>query len=507
MTSLDSRIKIGNSSYSLSEVAQAHLRRYSTSDYRSSRSVVIIQEPHNNPKAHFNLFKGLEIFFRDNPSLVKRTVFLAEGHPANEPVSVQSLITEEPNPTDNLIREVLGSFLITGYMAYEWKHQRGIPIVGTEDEGLYQMCSHFLVRITDDSDAIFSDQMYVNKETREPLKLPLSLAWDFSIVLRNKSMAKTLIENTRKYENPILFVGGGHMGRWDEDDVFEFLKESMTDASYMGVQGILRFPINTFPGNYPLYRAVREDAENLGIHQYLERARIGYTFLNPVGIIDEKTSERDTDAYDALFKAQDPLQRGGYSKYIEQFLEKRDSSSHRTTVRSSPAAAAELVKRLKEHGSQSIPKSETVFQTDSKETPHEFEISRDELISRAELHATLGRGTLWGAPPTLRGRLYEQLRHANIAGNYPKIDDANTYAVTSMKTLDLTSYGYQDVTVLGSTVKGYIDDLSTVSGAGDKYLEIGIPAGRASPGQLDKLHELQGYANSLGVTLVIAQIP
>ncbi|MFH0863804.1 MAG: hypothetical protein V1858_01795 [Candidatus Gottesmanbacteria bacterium] len=90
--------------------------------YESSSSVLIVQEPHDSLIGQFNLYKGLEIFFKDNPSLVSKTIFLAEGYPANQLISMLPLIEQELHPSDTLIREVLGTFLITSYMAYEWKH-------------------------------------------------------------------------------------------------------------------------------------------------------------------------------------------------------------------------------------------------------------------------------------------------------------------------------------------------------------------------------------------------
>lgn len=158
-----------------------------------------------------------------------------------------------------------------------------------------------------------------------------------------------------------------------------------------------------------------------------------------------------------------------------------------TTVESSPEDAARLVRSLKERQGGG--------------TTNWFH------VSPREMGAVLGRDTLWDEPPIHRGRSYEQLRSANIAGNYPIIDDINDHAATSMKTLDLTTGPYQDPSVLGSIVRGYIEHLANFSGPQQKYLEIGIPSGKASLNQLEQLHELQDYAGTIGVILVIGEIP
>ena len=111
----------------------------------------------NNWLYPFNglLYTPSRVYFQDNPELIKRTIFLAEGYPKDESISVQPLIDIDPYPTDNVIRQALKTFLVPGYIAYEWKYQRGIPIVGVEDPWLYKMCRTFLVKDELDPEAIF----------------------------------------------------------------------------------------------------------------------------------------------------------------------------------------------------------------------------------------------------------------------------------------------------------------------------------------------------------------
>ena len=40
-----------------------------------------------------------------------------------------------------LLQNILATYLITGYVACEWKHQYGIPILGSEDPVIYGICA------------------------------------------------------------------------------------------------------------------------------------------------------------------------------------------------------------------------------------------------------------------------------------------------------------------------------------------------------------------------------
>jgi len=164
-----------------------------------------------------------------------------------------------------------------------------------------------------------------------------------------------------------------------------------------------------------------------------------------------------------------------------------------TTVEADPEGAASFLRALKAQE-----KKESV-----DEDADWFHISSDEVQEK------LGKGTIWDEPPIHRGRAYEVLRRANIGGNYPIIDDVNSEAhtATSMKTLDLTTGPYQDLGLIESSVRGYMDHLGEYSSDVDRYLEIGIPAGKANPGQRNKLRELQEVAGEQGIRLVIGEVP
>src|SRR5262249_54076109 len=138
------------------------------------------------------LFKGLEVLFADNPFLPKdnRTAFLAEAWPAGKPLSVRPLVETEPKPGDRLVRRVLDTFLIPGYLAYEWKHQRGIPVVGCEDPDLYRTGAG----------------LGAGRADARRTKL-----WLRAVAARNRSMAQTLVEQAGRHDCPVLFLGGRHL--------------------------------------------------------------------------------------------------------------------------------------------------------------------------------------------------------------------------------------------------------------------------------------------------------
>lgn len=276
--SRDIYIEIGNTQYFLSPETQKYLNSDIKSAYDHKTSVLIVGEPHFSIEGQFNLFKGLESFFESNPNLVKGTVFLSEGTKADKSISVQALIKEDPHPTDDTVKQVLSSFMITGYMAYEWKHQRGIPIIGTENEGLYALSSKFASLCMQNSDAL-----YVHRKYEDGLEydIPLERAWDFVVAARNKRIAQILIEKIGKYKNPILFVATGHLKeqrkpsqrRWDN-----IISKQLGEIKMSGVVWNSQYPWYD-PKEQWMFRFIEDNSESFDIHHYLEQAGIGYSFL------------------------------------------------------------------------------------------------------------------------------------------------------------------------------------------------------------------------------------
>lgn len=303
----DRYIEIGNSNYVLSIGAQQFLDIYDVSDYEKTKSLIIINEPHYDLEQQFNLYKGLEIFFNDNPTLVNKTIFLSEGLPSNQSLSVKPLIDVEPSPSEELIREVLGTYLIPGYIAYEWKYQKNIPIDGTEDKGLYD----------------FSARSWVETQDQAQNKDILNL-WQYTVVARNRNMAYILDEKMQTYENPILFVGGLHLNKQDDDD-FQKIK------------------YGTFNNSLDIEPSYLKSYENLGLYDYLKKGKIGYTFIvERSNLKSKEDEERNVNIYIRLFKAQ---QSGDYTDYIEGIIFKKwlNNYDRGVTVTASPEAAAKFV--------------------------------------------------------------------------------------------------------------------------------------------------------------------
>ncbi|MFQ5752302.1 MAG: hypothetical protein ACE5HI_09925 [bacterium] len=282
----DKYIEIGNSRYLVSKEAQKYLEFLDESDYEKTKSVLIIQEPHYNLGQQFNLYKGLDVFFKDNPSLIAKTIFLSEGLPTNQSLSVQPLIEVEPRPNEKTIKEVLSSFLITGYIAYEWKYQNDIPILGIENKQLYDRCARLWIEVQD-----------------KPDDFSTARNWENLVFARNQSMAQALFNSIGVYENPILFVGGLHLR--DRDN------------------------------------------ENLGLYDYFKEKKIGYTFLSALSDRSESVVDLEENiiTYTELFKSQ---QASDYNTYIQWLIyENRIHSG--VTVAPSPQAAADLLKTSEEN--------------------------------------------------------------------------------------------------------------------------------------------------------------
>lgn len=296
-------VEVGDSNYIFSEEAQRYLEIVEVSDYEKVKSVIILEEPHYDLEGQYNLYKGLEIFFEDNPTLVNETIFLAEGFPTGEKISVRPLIEADSSPSEELIVEVLASYLITGYIAYEWKHQNRIPIIGTENERLYELCA----------------RLYVEAQEKQDL---LGL-WAYVVVARNENIADILIEISEIYGNPILFVGGLHLGTQNKDD----FQKAKSDISSVADESLYL-----------------ENVENLGLYDYLRKEKIGYTFIrartNP--LVSAKDYEGYSNTYNLLFKAQ---QSGDYEDYIQRLISQKNMSTG-VTVRPSTKSAAAFVRAL-----------------------------------------------------------------------------------------------------------------------------------------------------------------
>lgn len=308
------RLEVADPPLLLSEKAQQYLTLDRVSDYSAARKVLIIEEPHYDQLGQYSLFKGLEIFFADNPQLLaqNQAAFLAEGLPAGEPLSVRPLVNAQPRPTDDLISSVLDSYLIPGYVAYEWKHQRGLPIIGLEDPRLYDLSARLWTEMQNGGSA------------------SSATLWAQTVAARNTSIVQTLLAQLSRRQLPILFVGGRHL-------------EPLGENERISAQGWDRFEGSA--GAAELDYLKRADKHS--IEELLRAQGIGFYLLTARGepVEDEERTQRQIAQYTRLFQAQ--LQ-GKVEDYIRALP--RDSSG--VTVAPSPAAAAQVVMQQASSGSK-----------------------------------------------------------------------------------------------------------------------------------------------------------
>ncbi len=519
----DERVPFGNSDVLISKELQLECPLVGDTSYEAQKSILIFGEPHHVAEAQFSLFKGLETFFRDNPKLVGQTVLLAEGFPANELISVDQLIDVDPHPSDELIRQTLDSFLITGYMAYEWKHHEDnhIPIIGTEHPELYALSREFATWTVDDPNAILAEVAIKETENSgHTYRFPVSAGWKFAINARNQFIASTTMNFVRNYENIILFVGGGHILTRQDDFEFDMLQQIAIGQVANG-SGIF--------GQY-LQTVNPADLQNHSISGYLGPEKVGFSHLEPFGL----NSKKEEMAYQQLFEAQRKGTSGNqqnidYEGYLDWLLKtKRLKPGQHTTVQPDPKAAADFVRRLKEQQrqEQELEKSGVVYEKPADDwTKYDwFEISPEEE------RKILGKDTIWGQGIDPQGHDFETIRRANLASNCPHIDDIviDAMTVTQFKSMDLTLSSYHDPRTMQLKVEEYIDHLDERTKGRwswtdketdrhydfergvnfqDRYLELAIPLGKATRAQTEKLLDLHDYAESKDVTLVIVEVP
>jgi filamentous hemagglutinin len=291
----------------LSRQTQRHLEVQAVSDYPANRHVLIINEPHSYRQLQFDLLRGLESFFADNPFLLQRdrTCFLAEGWPAGKPLPVEPLVRADPRPDDRLVWGVLDTFLIPAYVAYEWKHRCDIPIYGHEDPELYRIGA-----------SLAAPQLIFNPNRQR--------LWVQSVFARNRAMTEALLGKLRRHACPILFVGGLHLNPMPEG-------HRLNEFGWKLLAGTLP------PADYERLKK----ADKRGIGELLRERNIGYCFLQAVA---DPFASRLSHApgeyqYQELFRAQ-------LKKDVRGYLRRYVGPPAGTTVAPDPEAAARAVVML-----------------------------------------------------------------------------------------------------------------------------------------------------------------
>lgn len=175
------------------------------------------------------------------------------------------------------------------------------------------------------------------------------------------------------------------------------------------------------------------------------------------------------------------------------------------------------------HPSSSLGDSGMLAMQGINESKEETQAESEILTNRLEQDAVkdkIGKNSIWDQESVKRGRDYETVKEANIAGNFPVIDnfDSETGTATSLKTIDLNAESYQNTDHLHAKVNEYTDKLSEFKGAtwagyevpGEaikkKVLEIGVPIDSVTEDQAKALLASDADAKIKDVHLVVEEV-
>jgi hypothetical protein len=128
------------------------------------------------------------------------------------------------------------------------------------------------------------------------------------------------------------------------------------------------------------------------------------------------------------------------------------------------------------------------------------------------------RLSVWAEGWSTRGLEIEKQLGGNLPRSFPTIDKFENGVATSIKSVDLTSATYQNTAALGSRLRGYVDTVARFKGATfdgteiasedvtQRVLQVAIQPGVASAAQRTVLDQLERYAKSKGVKLIISEV-
>ncbi|WP_035303428.1 hypothetical protein [Actinokineospora inagensis] len=124
----------------------------------------------------------------------------------------------------------------------------------------------------------------------------------------------------------------------------------------------------------------------------------------------------------------------------------------------------------------------------------------------------------WTLGWSQRGLEIEARLGGNLPRSFPTIDKFENGVATSIKSVDLSAATYQNTSALTSRLAGYVDKVSGFNGATfdgtvirsgqvtDRVLQVAIQPGVASPAQRAVLTQLQAYATSKNVRLIVSEV-
>ena len=194
----------------LSREVLSHFEITSESNAPHGRTALIITEAHDQIDGQLSAYQGLQSLLKANPWLLEpdQSAFLVEAWEANTPLSVEPLVQAQPAPSEELVQDALGSFLIPSYVAVGWLNHGRIPLIGHEDPVLYRFCNYLhmatATRVWTGNDLVEAEALM-----------------GMSVVARNQSSGQTFVKALEKFPCPILFIGHGHIGpyTWDNDGI------------------------------------------------------------------------------------------------------------------------------------------------------------------------------------------------------------------------------------------------------------------------------------------------
>ena len=292
------------------------------SDYPAKRYAIIIGEAHDNLEQQFGILQGLEGLFQDNPWLKdpNGTAFLTEAWPAEKPLSIAPLVEYESKPNDDTIYRGLASWLITGYIAFEWKHQLGIPFIGHEDPEFYRLSNYLHWSIP--------KGIHAGKQLEKAKKLNGNF-----VLGRNAASGKTLVNSLKKYLCPILFIGYGHVGPYRDDAEWVARSENPPEDAKP------YFKIEELDGIVPPTQLRRlSQTSPQSVASYLKQEKIGFIFLMPRldTSRDRKQASKQSEEYLLLRQAQ-------HEGKTDHFIQTLSSAGSMCTVAPSPKDAVKLL--------------------------------------------------------------------------------------------------------------------------------------------------------------------
>jgi hypothetical protein len=290
----------------------------------TNRTAIIISEAHNNLDEQLASLRGLEALLAENPWLKDRgeAAFLVEAWEADKPLSIKCLTDRSPKPSATLVESALATFLIPSYVAIEWKHRLGIPLIGHEDIRLYRLCNYL--------HWASHTGKWKGAEAARAANL-----MGASVAARNQSSGQTFVRSLRRYSCPILFIGHGHVGPypWDRE-AKAILAENRAEA-----RAERKEFEKLLPGE-PMDWLT--DVNRRSVASYLRDEGIGFVHLapRPNPFLSDTLRRRHLDEYTALRKAQHD---GAYGRVLAPY---RSAAKGSCTTMPAPEALASILPAL-----------------------------------------------------------------------------------------------------------------------------------------------------------------